>query len=108
MTERRLLAILGFLLALVGGLLAILAALEFGRFESLSLEGVARRIVDIILGIAAILGGVFIFKGRMSTGGLLTIVIGVVLIVVQGRIVLEAVLIIVGGILGVVGAETRT
>jgi len=108
MTERRLLAILGFLLALVGGLLAILAALGFGRFENLSLEDVARRIVDIILGIAAILGGVFIYKGRMSTGGLLTIVIGVVLIVVQARLSLEGVLIIVGGILGVVGAETRT
>jgi len=108
MTERRLLAILGFLLALVGGLLAILTALEFGRLENLSLEGVARRVIEIILGIAAILGGVFIYKGRMSTGGLLTIVIGVVLIVVQATLGWEAILIIVGGILGIVGAETRT
>ena len=108
MTERRLLAILGFLLALVGGLLAILTALEFGRLENLSLEGVARRVIEIILGIAAILGGVFIYKGRMSTGGLLTIVIGVVLIVVQATLGWGAILIIVGGILGIVGAETRT
>jgi len=108
MTERRLLAILGFLLALVGGLLAILTALEFGRLENLSLEGVARRVIEIILGIAAILGGVFIYKGRMSTGGLLTIVIGVVLIVVRATLGWEAILIIVGGILGIVGAETRT
>ena len=108
MTERRLLAILGFLLALIGGILVIVGALQFGRNQSITVDLVAQRLVDVILGIAAILGGVFIYKRRMSTGGLLTIIIGVVIIVVSGRLSLEGVLVVVGGILGIVGAEVRT
>ena len=105
MTEKRLLAVLGFLLALIGGVLAIVAALSnFPR--QLDLENVARRIVDLIVGIAAIFGGLFIYKGRMSTGGLLTIVIGVVMAILSG-IGLASVLVIVGGILGIIGAEVR-
>ncbi len=107
MTERRLLAVLGFLLALIGGVLVIVGALAFGRNESLTIEGIGRRIVDLVLGVAAILGGVLMYKGRMSTGGLLTIVIGVLIILVGPGFGAGAVLVIVAGVLGVVGAETR-
>ena len=107
MTEKRLLAVLGFFLALIGGILVLVAALNGSRNATIDLEFLARRAVDIILGVAAILCGVFIYKGRMSTGGLLTVIVGVVLLVVQGRIGLEAILIIIGGILGIVGAEAR-
>jgi hypothetical protein len=107
-TERRLLAVLGFLLALIGGILVVVAALQFGRNEALTLEGVARRIVGLVLGIAAVLGGVLMYKGRMSTGGLVTVVIGVLVILVGRGFGVEAVLIVVGGVLGIVGARART
>ena len=106
MTEKRLLAILGFLLALIGGILILFDAANIPRNASVDLEFLARKAVAVILGIAAILGGAFIYKGRMSTGGLLTIIIGVVAAIVIG-IGLAEVLIVIGGILGIVGAEAR-
>jgi len=63
--------------------------------------------VGAILGVAAILGGLFIYKGRMSTGGLLTILIGVIAFILQAGSILEVVLIIIGGVLGIVGSEAR-
>ena len=106
MTERRLLAVLGFLLALIGGILVLAGALS-GVRGTTSLDEIARLAVRVILGIAAILGGVFIYKGRMSTGGLLTIIIGVLIFILGAGGLLETILVIIGGILGVVGAEAR-
>jgi hypothetical protein len=107
-TEKRLLAVLGFLLALIGGILLLANALSV-RGGTIDLEDVARIAVDLILGVAAVLCGFFIYKGRMSIGGLLTIVIGVVIMLVHQRLLdLEAILIVIGGILGIVGAEART
>jgi len=105
-TEKRLLAILGFLLALIGGILILFDAANIPRNANVDLEFLARKAVAVILGIAAILGGAFIYKGRMSPGGLLTIIIGVVAAIVIG-IGLAEVLIVIGGILGIVGAEAR-
>ena len=106
MTERRLLAILALLLALIGGTLVIVGAFDFPSSGNPSLEFLARRAFEAALGIAAILGGVSIFRGRMAIGGFVTLVIGIALIIL-GAALLEAVLIIVGGVLGVVGAEVR-
>ena len=102
MTEKRVLAIIGFLLALIGGILILAGAANIARNANVDLE----FLVEVILGIAAILGGLFIYKGRMSTGGLLTIVIGVVALFLISFGLAE-VLIIIGGILGIVGAEAR-
>ncbi|TLZ56648.1 MAG: hypothetical protein E6K17_03945 [Methanobacteriota archaeon] len=108
MTEKRLLAVLGFLLALIGGILLLADALS-GVGGNTTLEALARRAVGAILGIAAILGGLFIYKGRMSTGGLLTILIGVIAFILgAGGSILEPLLIIIGGVLGIVGSEART
>ncbi len=105
MTERRIFAILGFLLALVAGLLLILAALDFGR--SVDLDTVVRHIIGLVLGIAAILGGVMMYKGpRMTEGGIVTIVIGV-LVIVLGQGFEAAILLLVAGVLGLVGTEAR-
>jgi len=105
-TEKRLLAVLGFLLALIGGIL-LLARAFGGIGGSTTIDEVARRAVGAILGVAAILGGLFIYKGRMSTGGLLTILIGVIAFILQAGSILEVVLIIIGGVLGIVGSEAR-
>src|SRR3990172_6350254 len=69
-TERRLLAILALLLALIGGTLVIVGAFDFTSIGNPSLEFLARRAFEAALGIAAILGGVSIFRGRMAVGGL--------------------------------------
>ena len=106
MTEKRVLAIIGFLLALIGGILILAGAANIARNANVDLEFLARKAVEVILGIAAILGGLFIYKGRMSTGGLLTIVIGVVALFLISFGLAE-ILVIIGGILGIVGAEAR-
>ncbi|HTD80999.1 MAG TPA: hypothetical protein VK723_02485 [Thermoplasmata archaeon] len=105
MTEKRLLAVLGFLLALIGGILVLAGALS-GITGNTNLEQLARRAIGVILGIAAFIGGLFIYKGRMSTGGLLTLIIGVLIFILWGGL-LEAVLVIIGGVLGIVGSEAR-
>jgi len=105
-SEKRLLAVLGFLLALIGGILVLADSLT-GIRGNTSLDELALRAVGVILGIAAFLGGLFIYKGRMSTGGLLTIVIGVLIFILNAGGLLETVLVIIGGVLGVVGSEAR-
>lgn len=105
-TEKRLLAVLGFLLALVGGILVLAGALSFPG-GNIDLADLARAAVDVILGIAAIVCGFFIYKGRMSTGGLLTIIVGIVILLVHQAFEVESILIIIGGVLGIVGAEAR-
>src|SRR3972149_6087253 len=69
MSEKRFLAILGFLLALIGGILVLAGALNLPRSGNLDLSAIAERAVEGILGVAAILGGVYLYRGRMSTGG---------------------------------------
>ncbi|MEK6912315.1 MAG: hypothetical protein AABX36_05890 [Candidatus Thermoplasmatota archaeon] len=108
MSEKRFLAILGFLLALIGGILVLRGALSLPRGGNLDLSAIAERAVEGILGVAAILGGVYMYRGRMSTGGLATLVIGIAIMIVTRSISLDAVLVAVGGALGIIGAEART
>jgi len=108
MSEKRLLAILGFLLALIGGILVLAGALGLPRSGNLNLSAIAERAVEGILGVAAILGGVYMYRGRMSTGGLATLVIGIAIMIVTRSISLESVLVAVGGALGIIGVEART
>ena len=108
MSEKRLLAILGFLLALIGGILVLAGALNLPRSGNLDFSAIAERAVEGILGVAAILGGVYMYRGRMSTGGLATLVIGIAIMIVTRSISLEAVLVAVGGALGIIGVESRT
>ena len=106
MTEKRLLAVLGFLLALIGAILVLAGSLS-GIRGNMTLDDIALKAVGVILGIAAILGGLFIYKGRMSTGGLLTIIIGVLIFILRAGDLLATALVIIGGVLGIVGSEAR-
>ncbi len=108
MSEKRLLAILGFLLALIGGILVLAGALNLPRSGNLDLSAIAERAVEGILGVAAILSGLYMYRGRMSTGGLATLVIGIAIMIATRSISLEAVLVAVGGAFGIIGAEART
>lgn len=107
MSERRLLAVLGFILALLGGILVLFGALSPPGNRGIDLEYVVGVVVDVVLGIAAILAGILMYRGRMSAGGLVTIVIGVLIYIFGGGL-LAAALVIVGGILGILGAELRS
>src|SRR3990172_389530 len=104
MSEKLFLAILGFLLALIGGILLLAGALNPPRSGNLDLSAIAERAVEGILGVAAILGGVYLYRGRMSTGGLATLVIGIAIMIVTRSIFLDAVLVAVGGGPRVLGA----
>ncbi len=112
MLERRILALLAFILALVGGILVLVSALSLGRVGDIDLTDLVRRAVEAILAIAAIFGGLVISKGRgvlskvrMSAGGFMTVVIGVALVIVTAGANLGVILIIVGGVLGIIGAR---
>ncbi|TLZ59339.1 MAG: hypothetical protein E6K13_09905 [Methanobacteriota archaeon] len=108
MSEKRILDILSFLLALIGGILVLAGVLIVSGSTKIDLAYLGKRAVPLILGIAAILCGAYMFKGHISTGGLLTIVVGVLIAVDQGSVGLEGALVILGGVLGIITAEARS
>ena len=108
MTEKKLLDILSFLLALIGGILVLAGVLIVSGSTKIDLAYLGKRAVPLILGIAAILCGAYMFKGHINTGGLLTIVVGVLIAVDQGSVGLEGALVILGGVLGIITAEARS
>lgn len=107
MTEKKLLAILSFLLALIGGILVLVGVFNVSRNTSIDFDYLAGRTIDLVLAIGAILCGFYMYKGHASTGGLLTIVVGILILVDQGGIELEGTLVLLGGVLGIVTAEAR-
>ena len=86
MSEKRILDILSFLLALIGGILVLAGVLIVSGNTKIDLDYLGKRAVPLILGIAAILCGAYMFKGHINTGGLLTIVVGVLIAVYQGSV----------------------
>ncbi|OGS62787.1 MAG: hypothetical protein A3K59_01570 [Euryarchaeota archaeon RBG_19FT_COMBO_69_17] len=105
MTEKRLLALLGFLLGLLGAVLILVRVLQVGRNETIDLDFFVRRLVDFVLGIGILLGSVFIFRGTTSSGGAVNLVVGAVGLLL-GVDTTGAVLGIVSGILGIVASDT--
>lgn len=105
MTEKRLLALLGFLLGLLGAVLILVKVLQVGRNETIDLDFVVRRIVDIVLGVVILLGSVLIFRGKSSSGGVVNLVVGAVGLLL-GIDTTGAILAIVSGILGLVASDT--
>ena len=106
MTEKKLLALLSLVLALIGGILVLANVFLVSRNTTLDADYLATRAVELILGIGAIVFGIYMYKGHVSTGGLLTIVVGILILVDSQRIGLEGTLVLLGGILGIITAET--
>lgn len=108
MSEKRDLAIVGLLLGLLGG--ALVLAASVGGFDrglsGLTLDLLISRAVYIILGLAILYGGVLIYRRRYSTGGLLNVIMGILVIII-GPSLIGGILALFSGIVGLLANESR-
>lgn len=74
-SEKRFLAIVSLLLALLGGLLLILGSLHLSK--NLSFEIVGKSLLSLVLGVVIIIGGLAIYREDYKAGGILNLIIGV-------------------------------
>jgi hypothetical protein len=105
MKSKQLIALIAFLLGLVGGVLllvnfveAIPRILERGDISIGSL-------ITIAIGIIAVIASLMIWKGSYFAGGVINIVLGIIAIVYGNRS--EGVLILLSGVLGVVAPQIK-
>ncbi len=99
----KLLGIIGFLLALVGGALIGYSAMMNGGLAPVSL---IVRMFEALLGLGAIIAGIMIYTGPMRFGGILAAFAGILLLVVTA-FAMPAMLVFVGGVIGIVGAAIK-
>ncbi len=109
MSEKRDLAIVGLILGLLGGALVLADSLGgFGRnLASITIGDLLARAVFIILGLGILFGSVLIYRRQYSTGGILNLVLGIVVIVLGGGL-LGGVLALISGVLGLLAHEARS
>jgi hypothetical protein len=106
MSEKRLLALIGFLLGLLAGVLILVFAVDIGRSPDLTVEFLLDRLVRIIFGILILLGSLLIYRRSYSTGGIVNLVLGIVGLVI-GAYSVGAILALLSGVLGLVASEAR-
>ena len=99
----KLFGIAGFLLALVGGALIGYSALTSGGLSPISLFF---RLLEALLGLAAIIAGVIIYTGPMRLGGFVAVFGGIILLLVTS-FATSAILVFVAGIIGLIGAAIK-
>lgn len=106
MSERRLLALIAFLLGLLGGLLILARGLDQLQrsFSPSQLSSLVDVLVVGILGIAILLGSLLIYRGQTGSGGILNILLGVVALILNTSTE-GAILAIVSGVVGLVASE---
>lgn len=105
MSQRRLLAVLALLLGLLGALLVLLGLYpRGGRIEDLLawLGGIAVR---AILAVAAVVGSLLVYGRKYQAGGVVNIVIGIALLLVDAGLA-GPLLVVFSGILGLVAGGT--
>jgi len=105
MKTHRILAIMAFVLSLIGGVLVAVAALSsMGR---LSLTSLVLNGLELLLALGAIFGGWLVYVGMKRMGGLMTLLAGIILLVLTGGFAMNVLLIVLGGVLGLVAAEMK-
>jgi len=92
------------LIGLVGALLLLAEALDITRSQ-ISVSLVAGVLIDAVLGLAILAGSLLIYRGRYSSGGIINILLGVVVLIVSRSASMGGILAIVSGVLGFVAAE---
>ena len=103
MTEKRLLALVAFLIGLVGGLLILVeGANGIQRFSSFG--STVSQLVGVIVGVAILLGSLLIYRSKYGSGGLLDILLGVVALILQLNST-GGILAIVAGVVGLIASE---
>ena len=101
----RMLSLLAFVLALIGGILVVVPAL--GGLERLSIGSLAINGLVFLLGLGAILGGWLIYTGVRKLGGIMTLLAGIILFVLTGAAGTAVILVLVAGVLGMLAAELK-
>ncbi len=107
MSEKRTFGILGFLLGLIGGALVLagsLGSFDHG-FGNINLAALVYDAIYILLGLAILFGSVLLYRRQYSSGGILNLVLGIVVLVLGPT--LAGVLALISGVLGLVAAEAR-
>ena len=99
MTQKRLLALLSLILALVAGILLILDVMHLPR--ELTLQWLVDRAVSVALGLVAIIGGLMTYDRRYVPGGIVNMVVGILAAVFAHEMAL-GILIIMAGVLSLV------
>lgn len=108
MSEKRDLGLVGVLLGLLGGALVLADALSpLGRFENLTLDFLLTHAVFIILGLAMLFGALLLYRRQYSTGGILNLVLGIVVIII-GPSLVGGVLALISGVVGFMANEARS
>src|SRR2546427_1316130 len=79
----RLLSLLAFVLALIGGVLLVVSAL--GGLGRLSIGSLAINSLVFLFGLCAILGGWLIYTGIRKLGGIITLRAGIILFLLTWR-----------------------
>ncbi|HEV8594064.1 MAG TPA: hypothetical protein VGR51_00855 [Thermoplasmata archaeon] len=103
MTERRLLALLALLIGLLAAVLLFLGFRLPGQNEDF-LQWLGRVAVRGILGLIALVGSLLIYGGQYRAGGIINVVMGIVVLVVESTT--AGLLLVFSGILGLVAAGT--
>ncbi len=99
MTQKRLLALLSLILALVAGILLLLNIMQL--HGDLTLGWFVGRAIEVTIGLVAILAGIMTYDRRYVPGGVVNVVVGILAIVVARETAL-GVLILLAGILSLV------
>jgi len=103
-SERRLLAVLALLLGLLGALL-ILLGFGLPRGGQDFLDWLGQIAISGILALAAIVGSLLTYGGQYRVGGVVNLVIGIGLLILE-RNLAGSLLIVFSGILGLVAAAS--
>jgi hypothetical protein len=99
----KILGVIGFLLALIGGGLIGYSALSSG---GLSAGSLVLRVFEALLGLGAIVAGIMMYTGPIRLGGMLAAFAGVILLILTS-FATPAILVFGAGILGIIGAAVK-
>jgi hypothetical protein len=106
MTEKRILALLAFLIGLIGGLLILVRALNTIQGSPFNLDRAINVSIAALLGIAILVGSLLIYRAKYSSGGIVNIVLGIVALILPADYT-GGILAIVSGVIGLVAHEAR-
>ncbi len=108
MSEKRDLAIVGFVLGLLGGALVLASSLGFarGNLAGITLAEVLNSAISIILGLAILFGSLLLYRRQYSTGGILNLVLGILVLII-GPSEIGGILALISGVLGLLANEAR-
>ena len=106
MTEKRLLALLGMLIGLIGGLIILVDVIDVGRRQTVDLTFVVNSLVTVLIGIAILVGSLLIYRGRHSSGGIINLILGILALVIAGASDTGGILAIISGVIGLVASES--